>query len=279
MVNKMKCPDCGREFNSQSALNGHSISHNEEAIEKIRKSKLGKKNPNWKPKIERTCPICATKFRVLPSGRKYCKQECANKAASLRMRKNNPMFNPINTKKMVLTCRNNGVYDTGGVLGYLWREEKERMELAVHKSMTENNPMFNSDVVEKKRLTEESRYGKKFRVELMQEVRKSARNKPNKLELGFSEFIKENNLPFIYVSEKVWLNCLSGRKRTPDFAYSDGKTKKAILVGSKYWHQDNYHDTLIDYKGLGWDVLIIWDTEFYSNKESVLEKVTMFGEL
>lgn len=60
---------------------------------KVRLSKLGEKNPMWRPKTNIECEMCHTSLLTVPSRskQKYCSRNCLDKATSLRLKKSNPM--------------------------------------------------------------------------------------------------------------------------------------------------------------------------------------------
>lgn len=143
--------------------------------------------------------------------------------------------------------------------------------------MTYSNPMKSAAVAEKvgaaqKRLWENPEYKK--------QVLSLQTRKPNNLERAFESFIEKYGLPFEYVGNKsFWIGpCVSGKCRNPDFIHKDHKIKKAILVGSKYWHHDSsdVKREISDYKYKNWSVLWIWEDEFYENEAPVLDKIKSF---
>jgi len=110
---------------------------------KLSVGKIGEKNPNWKPKVQKVCP-CGKAFATIPSSsQKYCSKECGYKVIAEKMRLNNPLKNPEIVRRVHDIQRRKGYYDNGGNLGKLWQESREKMLKSVRKQMTEHNPMHN----------------------------------------------------------------------------------------------------------------------------------------
>lgn len=187
---------------------------------KISAAKLGEKNPNWKPFIEKICKNCSNSFKTKKSGKEFCSGSCF-------MSYNNPMKNAKIAKKVGISQRR------------LWE-----------------NPEY------------------KKRVLSLQT------RKPNRLERAFESFIEKYSLPFEYVGSKsFWIGpCVSGKCRNPDFIHTDHKIKKAILIGARYWHNNDIEvgKEINDYKSKNWNVLWIWENEFYNNEVLVLDKIKGF---
>lgn len=56
--------------------------HSEETCKRISESKMGDKNPAWKPRVKKECPVCHKTFELIPSRAKdqvCCSYSCANK--------------------------------------------------------------------------------------------------------------------------------------------------------------------------------------------------------
>lgn len=109
---KIICKDCGKKFYAYNAeyckkcrgihqsttLKGRM--HTKETCEKIRKSKIGKKNPNWSGgKTKKKCKICGKIFLAYSWGRKYCNRACANKVMSERMPWNKGISPSLKTRE------------------------------------------------------------------------------------------------------------------------------------------------------------------------------------
>lgn len=96
--------------------------------------------------------------------------------------------------------------------------------------------------------------------------------KPTKLELFFDE-----RTPSIvrYVGNGDWFIRTNGHYHNPDFKISG--QKKIIELWGNYWHKGKNPTELIEeYKIVGWDCLIFWESEVYNKIDIVLKKVKQF---
>lgn len=95
----------------------------------------------------------------------------------------------------------------------------------------------------------------------------------NKLESDFDEFLSKNfggEWKYVGNGEVV----LGGRN--PDFININGK-KKIIEIFGDYWHKDDDPEIRIrHFKQYGYDTLVIWEKEFRSDKNKVLEVLKEF---
>lgn len=94
-VETCKCPWC-------EAKRGNNYAKRPEVRKKLHNRMLGNKNPMFKPKVKKYCETCGKEFFVVPSQMKFkfCSKECSSIATSIRMKKNNPMFNTKTAKKV-----------------------------------------------------------------------------------------------------------------------------------------------------------------------------------
>ena len=79
----------------------------DEAKGKISESKIGPKNPMWKPPIVKVCQLCDKKFKVKPykEKRMFCSLKCSRSAHKQRMKKENPMKNTEISSKVFSILR------------------------------------------------------------------------------------------------------------------------------------------------------------------------------
>lgn len=225
------------------------------------------------------------------------------KAASERMKLNNPMHNPETAQKVGETRKRK--YANGEIS--FTEEGRKNISIASSKRMKINNPMFRDDVKEKvgkkiailwatnpewierkdTMLMKDPEIAKRQSIslkkrweneELKLEMLRKQQRKPNNLELDFLEFCKDNDFPFEYVGDRsFWIyGKVSKKGRNPDFI--NKKLMKVILVGAKYWHSNEEEEKmeLEDYTIQGFDVLHIWDNDFYNDKEIVKSEIIKF---
>lgn len=252
--NPSKRPDVRLKLSKASSgknnpMYGRKVVFSNDTKEKIRQSKLGKKNPNWKPKVSRDCPICHQPFEVSPkSHRKYCSKICSDKATSQRM---------LSLKKRII----------------LSKDAKEKIRLS---KLGERNPMKRPDVVAKVSKVLKLRW--RTDANFARRMLERQSRKPSSLEGNFNETLVENNLPFEYVGDKrFWIGpCKSGSCRNPDFIHKDHKLKKAILLNGKYWHRnrDAVTTEIEDYRSVGYSVLVLWEGE---KEQEMIDKVKIFA--
>jgi hypothetical protein len=113
-----------------------------ETRRKISESKMGEKNPNWKPKINKECPICHKVFQLQPKSRQItCSLECGYKSLSNKRKLNNPMKNPEIAKKCGET--NKKSIREGKYVPFMCTDEGRKIisEIAYARAISENNPM------------------------------------------------------------------------------------------------------------------------------------------
>lgn len=222
---------------------------------KISLALSGEKNGNWKPKIQVKCPICGRQFYVTESRlkrRKYCSSACGYQAISVRMSHGNPMFSKRTAMKVVAKNGIRGHFDNGGVLGKLWRENREYM-LAHHHFRT-RNPMKNPDVV----------------IRQMVSARQNAK-RPNNFEKDFIAFLEARNLPFKYVGDaKFFITCRGKVVRNPDFIHSRKGEHMLIEIGNEFVHNDEeVKEMICQYSSVGWKALFFYEDDFYANPNRV----------
>jgi hypothetical protein len=87
----------------------------------------------------------------------------------------------------------------------------------------------------------------------------------------------------VYVGNRAWWRKLKIKKngeyieqsKNPDFKIK-GQNKVIELYGD-YWHKNDNPDDLINaYKEVGFDCLVIWESEIYNELENTIEKISQF---
>jgi len=72
-----------------------------------------------------------------------------------------------------------------------------------------------------------------------------------------------------------WRKLPDGKHKNPDFKLT-GENKVVELYGD-YWHRnDDPNDLIEQYNLLDIECLVIWESEWKNNRESVLERVNDF---
>jgi 6-pyruvoyltetrahydropterin/6-carboxytetrahydropterin synthase len=132
--------------------------------------------------------------------------------------------------------------------------------------MRENNPMNDRDCVEK----------------MLQSLKKSQKQCPNKEEKQIIEFFKTHNIPLRFVGNGDFV--LNGK--IPDFVDLD---KKLIVeYNGRFWHSDNnkWYDVKDDsqdriemFKGFGYRTYIIWSDVFKKDPDKVLDDIRQLYEV
>lgn len=236
-----------------------------EIREKIRLGKIGEKNPNWKPKICRECPICQKVFFATElSHVKTCSKECGYKLVAQHMKANNPMKNKEISNKVFKINEVRGMFVNGGNLGHLWNNDRDKMLKSVRNYMINCNPMFNSET----------------KIKALSHPNRKAR--PNKFETKFMDFLRENSLPFKYVGDnQFFITCKCGRVRNPDFIHTEKGVKILIEVGSDNSHPlEDVQGMIEQYATMGWKCLYYYDHEFYADKKRIkidIEKELLYA--
>jgi hypothetical protein len=65
------------------------------------------------------------------------------------------------------------------------------------------------------------------------------------------------------------------KHKNPDFKITG--QKKVIELYGNYWHKSDNPDDLINaYKAIGYDCLVIWESEIYNELESTIERIAQF---
>ena len=89
---------------------------------------------------------------------------------------------------------------------------------------------------------------------------------PNQLELAVAAQLKPLGFRFVGDGQLI----ITGK--CPDFW--DGGTRLIELYGD-YWHRnDNPQDRIDLFKAVGYDCLVIWESEWNNNPEEVMARVT-----
>lgn len=98
---------------------------------------------------------------------------------------------------------------------------------------------------------------------------------PNKLENLFDEHTPYS-IKFTG-DGKVWITFTDGKLKNPDFVV-DGTTKVIEIFGD-YWHKDEDTSILVEqYREVGYECLVLWESEIKSDLIGTLLKVIRFIE-
>lgn len=256
-----------------------------ERMSQQRKGKLtGKDNPNWKPKVKIGCafPGCQETKEICPSQvkeRNYCCEEHQHIHHGMLMSgSNNPSYRggPIKVKcswcsKVIKRARKEAQrYNDYFCSPECEREFKKRLP-------PEKNGFYGKRHTEaykqKASKTTKKRWEDPIYRELViQNTIKAARHKSSGLELFFNELTPD---VVRYVGNGKWWRKIDGHYRNPDFKIT-GQDKVIELFGN-YWHRnDNPDDLINEYKEVGLECLIFWESEVYNETQRVINRVKEF---
>jgi len=123
-----ECSECGKEFDSESALNGHQVAHSEKYKQGIEERDLsGENNPAYSGgKVTISCEECNKEFKVKPARKdsaRFCSYECTNQARSRNYKKNG-----MGERLPILEGKDNPNYgkDFSGKKSPKWKEFPEK---------------------------------------------------------------------------------------------------------------------------------------------------------
>lgn len=250
---------------------GRKVILSAKARARISIANSGSKNGMWVDFEDRICE-CGKTFNVKKTSKqKYCSKICTckargvlepylkthtmneafRKATSLRMKRHNPMKNPKISAKVSKILREKYQHELHPNKGNKRPDQSKRWK--------KNNPMWKCENV-------------------IKSIKRQKR-RPNKLEIKFTKFLEENDLPFNYTGDGKFFVTVSGKPnkvvRNPDFTYKDVTKKKIVIeVGCKFWHpKNNVDDMLSQYKRVNWTALYFSQKEFYNNPKKIKETI------
>ena len=108
--------------------------------------------------------------------------------------------------------------------------------------------------------------------ELKKEINELKKSLFNGLERFFNKITPKN---IKYVGDrKLWIKTKKGN-RNPDFII-EGQRKVIELFGD-YWHEgENPKHKMKEYNDVGYECLVLWESEIYDKTEKVMAKVKTF---
>src|SRR3990167_8199102 len=203
----------------------------------------------------------------------------ARKAASERMKRNNPMKrHGVAAKAMKTKLERHGqdfytkhwqkIADEGRNGKHI-PSAKERAAISVR--MTANNPMKRASVVEKRKRSFTPEYRRNL-SECMKKTWRDGKITPvmflgrgnvkaaNKTELLLFPILTPMRGRFVG-DGTFWLRVTeSGISRNPDFIFGSGRKKTALLLHGVFWHQDKAkaRAEIRDYRKAGWNLFVLW---------------------
>lgn len=126
--------------------------------------------------------------------------------------------------------------------------------------------------VRKKYLDIALKLGYPVSEELIKEINELRKSKFNGLERFFNE-ITPDNIRYVG-NRKLWIRTKKAN-RNPDFII-EGQKKLIELFGD-YWHKgENLKDKIKEYNDVGYECLILWESEIYNETGKILRKVEKF---
>lgn len=249
----------------------------------------------------RHCKWCGKFFKTMihrdGTGRIACSQSCAGhlnrgKKRPYMLGINNPSHSPVVRAKIAKSKigRLNPMWTTALIRKCSWCERaiiRKPHKFKGHKLAFCNvrclnsfqrrlfqtrNPMCNLVSMNKMRRTMKKLYSN---PQFKKQILLSRSRHPNKLEDAMMAFVRTHNLPFSFVGDwSFWIGpCKSGRCRNPDFIHVDRTKKLALLVSGRYHHARTWRTEIADYKSVQWTPIWVWEDEFYTNPQGVLDKI------
>lgn len=109
-------------------------------------------------------------------------------------------------------------------------------------------------------------------VAKLMEIRKKGHEFPNKLE----QFIDGQFPELTYVGDgKIWITTPDNRRKNPDFIIAH--TNKVLEVWGDYWHDGQVPESEVDrYAELGYDCLVVWESEIKGDWEGTSARIAAF---
>lgn len=116
----------------------------------------------------------------------------------------------------------------------------------------------------------------KLRYPVSEELKKEINGLKKSLFNGLERFfnnITPSNIKYVG-DKKLWIKTKKG-KRNPDFII-EGQ-KMVIELFGDYWHEgEKIQDIIKEYSDVGYECLVLWESEVYDKTKEVLEKVKAF---
>lgn len=148
-------------------------------------------------------------------------------------------------------------------------------QVAWNKGLTAKDDPRMAKGLAKRTQTRREKYPKEWHSALGRLARSKANFsvRPNKVEALLDKFSPDS---VKYVgNSKLWLTLADGRKKNPDFKV-EGQNKLIEVFGN-YWHRgDDPKDIIRDYKEIGFECLVFWESEMKNNIEDVSIKISEF---
>lgn len=108
--------------------------------------------------------------------------------------------------------------------------------------------------------------------EFVKKVMKQQNRRPTNPEKIFNEITPDD---VRYTGDRNWWRKTKKQYRNPDFKITG--QNKVIEIYGDYWHRNNKPKDLIqEYKEIGLDCLVFWESEIYKEPERILEEVNDF---
>ena len=245
------CTFCGKEFSSrhsESKFCSLSCKASYYALQ-TKKRKVIK------------CNFCEKEFEQEKPAQKSCSQKCAHALVKTRVKKNCVICNsPFEVKNFY-----KDITETCSKTCYL--EWKRRLmlgnELALGMRHTQETKDHLRDVFRAK--FQDPAY-----AEWMFERWGTS---PNKLETYFDSITPDE---VVFKGDgKFFLTFKSGKVKNPDFVVAH--QRKVIELYGDYWHEGEDPEELIArYKEIGFECLVLWESEVHKDIEAVLSRVELF---
>jgi len=245
-MQELVCPTCGKTFTKRKSRIKYTMTFC--SVECSRIWHRGKNSPSY-AREKRECPICKTKFEVVPSRKKkFCSVECFYQWMSrTRQGEDNPYWKPKLEKTCEICGKKFKTYPSN--LDRKFCSQECRRVWIKRRGITPDN-----------------------RAKMLKALLK----RPTKPEQKVMEVVEEYSFPFEYVGDGSFI--LGGLN--PDFV--NKHDKQLIEVFGDYWHNPEICPRTslgrvrkAIFASLGYTTLIIWEHEV-DDEEYVVSSITDF---
>ena len=224
---------------------------------------------------KRNCPNCGKEFSVIISRPKcrqkqFCSKSCSSTGkfnpmyGADRTGPNAPWLGRKHTKEAKEKIRQ-------AALSRPYPSEETRKKLATWTGKTHSEETKKKMSATRLEIWADASFREKMKTVFPQWTQ----IKPNGLERRIIDILPQN---VRYTGNGTWWKLLpNGKRKNPDFKVT-GKNKVVEVFGD-YWHRGENPQELIDqYRQVGLDCLVLWESEIKKQPDMVREKIYSFIE-
>jgi endogenous inhibitor of DNA gyrase (YacG/DUF329 family)/G:T-mismatch repair DNA endonuclease (very short patch repair protein) len=275
------CPQCGHDFRVEFSARAH-IFCSVDCYNKSRKQEF----------IERSCKNCGKHFLTKKLERRpgrgtYCSRDCSNQAHSKRGRvvvrcsvcaKEFSAKTSADRRYCSLKCakespewraKQSQAKKENPTTYWAGREKSPELRAKISQSLMGNKP-WNTG----KKIGSHSPEHRAKLIPVLLAARMKAREvKPTGPERKIIDMMPGN---IRYTGNRSWWRTLpSGKSKNPDFKVTG--ENKVIEVYGNYWHKgEDPADIIGQYRAIGIDCLVLWESEINKQPDMVREKIHSF---